>query len=125
MNANCQSFIGNRLFINGLVGSLCCTQGAGGREASWVMALWGTNNKCLLRRRRQAYPVLNLVWQRGWSAAAAAAPGCRAPCIRAQTTARYEWESIVFMPQHPARDPVRFMNGEPWSLVHSIKGTAE
>ena len=42
-------------------------------------------------------------------------------CVRARTTPRYEWESIVFMPQHPARDPVCFMNGKLWSLVHSIK----
>lgn len=70
--------------------------------------------------------MLNLVWQRGSSAAAS--PGSRAagmPVYEPKTAAaRYEWESIVFMPQQPAGEPVCFMNGKLWSLVHSIKGTA-
>lgn len=85
------------------------------------MALWGTNNKCLLRRRRQVYPVLNLVWQKELREAAAS--WTPIPAQKA-LPARYEWESIVFTPQHPAREPVAFMNGKPWSLVDSIKRTA-
>jgi len=46
------------------------------------------------------------------------------PAHQPKSTPRYEWESIVFMAQHPAREPVAFMNGNMWSLVHSIKWTA-
>lgn len=86
------------------------------------MALRGTNNKCLLRAEEAALSgAQSCLVEAAECSGMAGVQARRTPVSAPKAPPSHEWESIVFMPQHPAGEPVAFMNGELWSSLHSIK----